>query len=224
LKYSNEENMSEKSIRDRLPNRGANGDISKFAPDFLKKRLDGFEKDMRICLSGVPRTDKPGEMTHAYFPALMACCGLLEYAACFYTGRKTFKGTTQDYQEYAREYLRDYSSDAIRVLHRLFRNAVAHRSIASGVWVDDKEQRRIVWTIDETSDSPAIEIKEAPGCLKLDSPWPCKYTHRVHIHLGALWKDIKDSIERYANALEANGGNGNLVKNFRNCLKTLYPV
>lgn len=52
-----------------LWHRGAGGDIAKFAPEFLKARLQGFEKDMRIYLTGRPSDDRAG-LTHAYFPTL----------------------------------------------------------------------------------------------------------------------------------------------------------
>jgi hypothetical protein len=41
-----------KGRQSRLPHRGAPNDIPRFAEKFLKARLEGFEKDMRICLRG----------------------------------------------------------------------------------------------------------------------------------------------------------------------------
>lgn len=56
----------------RLPHRGAPNNPAQFAPAFLKARLGGFEKDMRICLKGIRSGTRTG-ITHAYFPALTTC-------------------------------------------------------------------------------------------------------------------------------------------------------
>lgn len=151
----------------------------------------------------------------------MACCGLLEYATCFFVGRETFQGRLPDLQRFARKYLsHGYSEDIIRVLHDLFRNSVAHRSIASGVWIDRRLGRRIVWRVDETADEPAIEIKEEEGCLTRDSPWPCAFSHRAHIHLRTLANDLKNAIEQYAVTLK---GDEKLLEHFHACMKSMYP-
>ena len=66
--------MESRKYDRRLPHRGTADDQAKFATDFLKGRLAGFEKDMRICLTGIPSEVRSG-LTHAYFPALGTCCG-----------------------------------------------------------------------------------------------------------------------------------------------------
>lgn len=38
----------------KQPHRGANDDMAKFASKILEYRLQGFAKDMRICLTGTP--------------------------------------------------------------------------------------------------------------------------------------------------------------------------
>lgn len=209
--------------------RGSEGELAKFAAKFLRGRLEGFEKDMTICLTGIPDPRRAGK-THAYFPALMACCSMLEYVACFYRGPSRSKKTTfiADWRDIAR-FLNAfipgvYQDDAVRVLHEFLRNAVAHRSIASGVWVDEDERnegRRVVWKIYEDFDGPAIQIRKDAGTIKRDSLWECPYTHRVHIRLGSLSRDISTSIRNYIVELEESAL---LQEKFEKCLRYLYPV
>lgn len=207
----------------RLPHRGAPDNPAQFARDFLKARLSGFEKDMGICLTGIPSGTLSG-LTHAYFPALTTCCGMLEYLAGLYVGRINGLGKKEvtDYAKYLPQ--PDYNAEAIRVLFDAFRNAVAHRGIASGVWVDphpDMRGRRLTWKVLADAARPALELVASQGVIKYDSPWPCPYTHRVHIHLGRLWRDIRDSVDGY---LAEFATSQPLQDNFDRCMKQLYPV
>jgi hypothetical protein len=202
--------------------RGAPTDMALFAKKFLSGRLGGFEKDIRICLTGTKTND--GYVTHAYFPALGTCCGMLEYLAGLYVGRIDGLGRNEiiNYSKYLPQ--PDYNADAIRVLFEAFRNAVAHRGIASGVWIDQQpatQGRRLTWSVHADSASPALALVSAPGVIKRDSPWPCSYTHRFHIHLGRLWRDIRDSVNGYLGELVTSKA---LQSNFQNCMKQLYPV
>lgn len=198
-----------------------------FASKFIQYRLRGFEKDMRICLTGTPSKERAA-VTHAYFPALMSCCGMLEYLARLYTGRPRAANGENLVVEYSRFLPEsDYSNDTVRVLFRAFRNQIAHRGIASGVWRDEHDDhlgRRITWRIAADSQSPAVQIVHKPGVLLFDSPWECKYTHRAHIRLGRLWRDIRDS------ALAPNGyrdklvSDSELLRKFTRCMQYLYPT
>jgi hypothetical protein len=96
--------------------RGASGDDLVFARRFVQSRLAGFEKDIRICLTGVNSKVRPG-MTHAYFPALAACCATLEYLAALHRGNIHGLGWRQ-VADWARAYLPqpDYDGDTVRVL------------------------------------------------------------------------------------------------------------
>src|SRR5690606_29311712 len=74
------------------------------------------------------------------------------------------------------------------------------RGIASGVWVDrhpDHLGRRVTWQIVARGEAPALKLAEQKRSLKFDSPWLTPYTHRMHIRLGRLWRDIHDSGQRY---------------------------
>lgn len=207
--------------------RGTGGDMRRFAPLFVRDRMGGFGKDMKICLTGIQSETRKG-LTHAYFPALMSCCGTLEYLSGFLAGHAR-PCSTQELLDYALKYMPqpDYADDAIRVLHRALRHPIAHRGIASGVWVDNHESRkgrRITWRVHADCRRPAIRILQEKGVLRRDPPWECPYTHRVHISLGRLWRDIFDSAlgaRGYCAELEANEG---LQRKFASCMRRLYPT
>jgi hypothetical protein len=208
----------------RERHRGATNDIATFAPRFLTGRLQGFEKDMKICLTGVPSTTGL-KNTHAYFPALISCCGMLEYVAGLFVGRIEGLGK-REVADYALKYLPqpDYDAEAIRILFDAFRNAVAHRGIASGVWKDEHQKhkgRRLTWRVLADSYHPPLELVSSPGVIELDSPWDCQYSHRVQIRLGRLWRDMRDSVKRYAADLP---GSPKLLGNFKRCMSELYPT
>lgn len=204
--------------------RGANDDMVTFAQRFVKGRLAGYEKDMEICLTPVKSKTRSGN-THAYFPALSSCCGTLEYLTGLFRGNIRKIGW-QQVNNFAEVYLPqpDYNSETVRILVEAFRHSVAHRGIASGVWVDRNQGgglgRRLTWKILADSKHPACEIVEERGELRRDSPWACPYTHRVHIHLRSMWVDIRNAANIYTNDI---GSNQNLLKNFEKCMKQLYP-
>ena len=209
----------------RKPHRGAGRDPSEFARAYVRARvIGGFSKDMRVCLRGMRTRSKARSFTHAYFPALAACCGMLEYLAGLSRGRVDGLGWP-DILAYAENYLPqpDYDRDAVRVLFHAFRNPVAHRGIASGVWVDQhpaNRGRRLTWKIHAQAVRPALSVVERPGALVKDPPWPCRYTHRAHIYLRQLWRDIRDSADRYAADLVQSR---TLQRRFYACMERLYP-
>ena len=218
----------------RRPHRGSADNIAEFAPKFVRGRLRGFEKDMCICLrdtlySELPERVRngrsPSTVVHAYFPALGACCATLEYLSALYAGHIDRIGESH-IQRYAKKFLPqpDYSPELVRVLYLAFRHPVAHRGIASGVWKDahpKMQGRRLTWNVSESDDGPPIRLAPEASALTKDSPWPCAYTHRVHINLGKLWRDIKDSADKYLLELATNGP---LLIHFEKCMRQLYPV
>lgn len=211
-------------MRSKAPHRGLVDNPGAFAKRFVLDRLAGFEKDMEICLRPIPSKTRSGD-THAYFPALTACCGTLEYLAAMYCGRT--KGLKEkDVYPWARDYMPqpDYDKYTIHVLWDAFRNTIAHRGIASGVCVDPMpghgHRRRLTWKLYETGSNPSIQVVEENGILKSDPPWPCHYTHRVHIYLASLINDIRAGAVQFAWHLDENP---ELHENFYACMEKLYP-
>lgn len=207
------------------PHRGAMGNIAVFAPKFIRGRMAGFQKDMKICLTPAESETRPG-LTHAYFPALAACCGTLEYLTAL--DRGSIRGIGwQQVSSWARKYLPqdDYSDDVIRIIFEAFRHPVAHRGIASGVWIDrhqgPENGRRLTWKVLAGSRRPAIQVVPEKGSLTRDSPWECSYTHRVHIYLKALEVDIRHAAQRYITEITTSP---QLQENFEHCMRQLYPA
>lgn len=198
--------------------------MAKFAPEFVRKRMIGFEKDMRICLTSVSHPTEP-RSTVAFFPALMLCCATLDYLACLYRGQMRKGGANVPMlTAYAQSYLPQpaYDSDVIRVLRESLRHSIAHQDIAAGVWIDQhslQQGRRISWYITTDSHGLGIKVVEEPGEADR-SPWPCHFTHRSHVHIGALWRDIRDSANSYARKLECSP---DLISKFSNCMESLFP-
>lgn len=206
------------------PHRGSSGDIAVFAPRFVAGRLEGFEKDMTICLRPLKR--RGSLTTHAYLPALAACCAFVEYLTGLYRGR--FGGIGwQQIAEFANRYLPkpDYDEEAIRVLFSMFRHPIAHRGIASGIWVDRNDGpgkgRRVTWQVSADARRPACEVVPKSGQLISDPPWPCTYTHLGHIHLRSLWVDLRNAANRYSDDVAADA---QLQTRFVRCMKDLYPA
>jgi hypothetical protein len=199
--------------------------MSEFAPAFIEGRLAGFEKDMRICLTSIEAPERK-KRSVAYFPALAACCSTLEYFVNLHRGNLNAAGH-QQVAGFAEKYLPqpDFNAESVRVLFQAFRHPVAHRGIASGVWVDlqpgPSQGRRLVWAISAGTKRPACAVIEEPGLLKQDPPWPTAYTHRVHINLGALWRDIASAGRSYAADVQ---GSAELQRRFTACMKRMYPT
>lgn len=205
--------------------RGAIDQPAVFVQRFIGGRLAGFEKDMKICLTPIPSDTRPGP-THAYFPALGACCGLIEYLTGLYRGDIRGIGWTH-VVEWSKQYLsrEDYSEDVVRVFFLAFRHSVAHRGISSGVWVDRSAGpgagRRFVWRVTAARSRPAVQLVEETGTLRSDPPWPCPYTHRAHIHLGSLKVDIRNAATKYAKEAASDAA---LLKKFTASMRQLYPL
>lgn len=208
--------------QDRPAHRGAGGDLALFAQRFLEDRFAGFNKDIAICLTGRPAEGRSG-LTYAYFPALMACCGTLEYLACMYHGIR--KCNEKQVAAYCAEFMTQpaYDAEGVRLLFEGFRHKVAHHGIASGVWHDRVHHRRITWSVGPDRDPPAMRLHDDIRSLMSDPPWPCSVTHTAEIHLGCLAEDIRNSAlgpHGYGAALQ---GRNDLLTKFIQCMSYMYP-
>lgn len=215
------------STHRQLPYRGSGGDLLVFAPRFIADRMKGFEKDIRICLTPVPATHRAGQ-THAYFPALAACCGAIEYLGALSIGNPIpiRKGLSRGHiQKFAHRYMAqpDYDGEAIRILWDVFRNGTAHHGITSGVWIDqhaDQAGRRLTWAIDERTVRPAVEVRKKVGTLTAHPPWDCPHTHVATVRLGQLALDIRGAADCLVADIEAGG---KALDRFRTAMEVLYP-
>jgi hypothetical protein len=204
------------------PHRGAKDNPALFARRYVEGRIAGLEKDIGICLTPFESKARRGK-THAYFPALAACSGLLEYLTALGQGNKEGVGWRQ-VANWALLYMDqpDYDEETVRILFDSFRHAVAHRGIASGIWRDQKPQhsKRLTWKIYANSSRPSCKLVAESGTLTRDPPWECAYTHRMHIHLNSLRKDLVVAAKRYIAAIERSAA---LQGCFMRCMRQLYP-
>ncbi len=211
-------------MKRQLDHRGLHDQPGSFARAFVLARVEGFKKDLEICLRPMPSRTRKGN-THAYFPALAACFGLMEYLTALGRGNVSGVGWRQ-IADWAASYLPpdQYTGNNVRVLFDAFRHSVAHRGIASGVWVDQNrgptQGYRLTWFITASGSRPAFSINPKPGVLTKDPPWPTPYTHRVTIHLKALAKDLMSAATKYADDLEQNEA---MQARFFRCMERLYP-
>lgn len=216
--------MRNPPVKSKPPERPrASDDMASFARHFLETRLVGYCKDMQICLKPVASASRSGA-THAYFAALGASCGFLEYMAALFSGHVNDVGW-QHVAAWNERFMPqpDYDRETTRVFFSAFRHSVAHRGIATGIWVDRKmtPPNRITWKLLANSRRPACTLVSERGTLAKDLPWPCKFTHRMHIHLKALELDLATALPRYASAI---GTEPKLLENFTSCMRQLYPI
>ncbi|MGH7930168.1 MAG: hypothetical protein ACREQV_20515 [Candidatus Binatia bacterium] len=203
--------------------RGFEGDIAAFGYAFVSTRTIGFLKHIDICLTDTP--NDVGGVTHAYFPALATCCAFLEYMTGLARGRLDNVGW-RDVAAWAQIYLPQpgYSTDVIAIVMRAFRNSVAHRGIAAGIWCDKSNHgqatRRITWKLLETGGHPACQLIEEQGTLVKDPPWKCSYTHRMHIYLRTFADDLSAGARAFAENLRIDA---NLKRRFERAMNELYP-
>lgn len=208
----------------RHPHRGAVDNMAAFAPRFIQARMDGFEKDIRICLTPNDATGDARE-TCAYFPALAACCAAIEYLTALWTGSMKSMGRT-NVEKFATRFLPQphYDGEAVRVLWDLFRNRVAHHGITSGIWVDRHAHiggRRLLWSLTRESSLPAIEVHARAGELVLDPPWPCSYTHVAIVRLARLAHDVRESS---LGVIAEFGKEPAALVKFTKAMRELYPA
>lgn len=220
--------MGNKALRKksrRILYKGSDGIIRKYAEPYLRDRLSGFDKDMKICLKGIPQPNSR-ELTHAYFPALMNCCGLLELLGGLYTGNTDSTKINRVFKY--RKFLPqpDYSVENIRLLFVVLRHATAHLSTGSGVRIPTKGDyrgKRITWKIYADSQYPAIRLEKERDDLDEQSPWDCPHEYRLHVRLKRLQCDIRGSVLNEGGYLSELLPSKNLMRNFETCMRQIYP-
>ena len=219
-------NVSQSQIAKKTLYKGSGGDIRKYADAYLKDRLRGFDKDVKICLTGVP-TKESTALTHAYFPALMNCCGMLELLGSLYRGdarnyclRRVF--------DYSNTYLPqpEYSTENIVLLYEVLRHPTAHLSTGSGVRKPrhgSKKGQRITWKIYADARRPPIKLARDRDKLDEQSPWDSPHDYRLHIRLRRLQCDIRASVLNKGGYLSDLLSKEDLMRNFKRCMRQIYP-
>ena len=206
--------------------KGSDGDIRQYAVAYLEERLRGFDKDVKICLTGKP-SDNGSGLTYAYFPALLTCCAMLELLGNLYVGETRGSGWRRAIK-YSGRFLdnRIYSNDNIILLFQVLRHPAAHMNTLSGVRKPGEghyQDQRITWKIYADARYPAIKIKREAGVLKEQPPWDCPHDYRLYVRLDRLRYDIRDSVLEPGGYLTELLSRKDLLRKFEKCMKQIYP-
>jgi hypothetical protein len=166
----------------------------------------GFKKDLEICLTPRPHptASKP---TVAFSPATITCCATLEFLTCLFLGILGTPGPAK-ISKFTARYLpgSSYEIGTLAVLFNMIRHSVAHRGILNGVWVerpDQRDSRRIAWKLSDANQVPAIDILDE-RVPDHHAPWRCTSTHRIHVNIGRLYREIHASALLYADDLASD--------------------
>ena len=201
---------------------GSEGSHALYALAYVRSRLQGFEKDVEICLTPAPGQERTP--THAYFPAFATCSAFLEHLTALYRGKVKGLGAS-DVAAFAQRFMRqpDYDAEIIRVLFDAFRNPVAHLGIANGVWIDRASHptRRLTWKLLATAHFPPCELVPEEGNLVKAPPWPCPHTHRVVIRLKRFALDLRSAATEYAKTVSSDEA---MQAAFFKAMRKVYPI
>jgi len=201
--------------------------LRKFAKRFLRDQVDGFRKDIRICLT----MDR--QRRHAYFPALIRCISFADFLGGLHAGNIE-NHNFSDLWKYAKKFMNASNYDELRlaILYEGFRHKIAHLSDPYPVFdtatkpkIFGGPHRRIAWTV--YAGQRAIPIKLVPypepiHLRKTWTPWPVSYDHRIEISLRSFANDIVKSVmgpSGYRRHLDSDSG---AQRNFERAMQTFF--
>jgi hypothetical protein len=198
-----------------------------FAKRFLRDQVEGFRKDIRICLTMDRRR------RHAYFPALIRCISFADFLGGLHAGDIENHNFRQ-LREYANKFMNAANYDELRlaILYEGFRHKIAHLSDPYPVFdtatkprIFGSPHRRIAWTV--YAGQRAIPIKLVPYpertlLKRTKTPWPVSYDHRIEISLRSFANDIVKSIIGPSGYLHHLESNLCAQKNFERAMQTFF--
>jgi len=199
-----------------------------FARKFTHGHVKRFRKDISICLTGRRKIGQKGNYTHAYFPALMACVGILDLFSGLHAGDIEHHGLSE-LQKYARRFLPSYNEEAIAVLYNCFRHKVAHLGHPYPVFdtrtkkKDFTGERKLVgWQVNATRRKPALLLKklDQPKAIKsAPRKWNVSYDHAMHVSVRQFASDIVESISGYLAYVRNDTG---AKRRFEKCMNQYF--
>jgi hypothetical protein len=182
-----------------LPRFESDEKLLHFAKQFLRDQVDGFRKDIRICLTMDRRR------RHAYFPALIRCISFADFLGGLHAGNIE-NHSLAELQSYAHKFMdrTNYDDLTLSILYEGFRHKIAHLSDPYPVFDTATRlkrfvapHRRITWTVYAGKRDTPITMVPYPKPIflrKTKTPWPVSYDHRIHISLRSFANDIIKSI------------------------------
>lgn len=161
-------------------------ELIRFAKDFIKKRIDSLDKDVRHCL----------QEPFAPFPALLYCFSTIDLLGALYTGDATRNAPTTGQSANYMQYFMNYTEEQSRLLQSLFRHKIVHLAQPKAVIEDNS--RRICWRYWHESQEHHLKLMKLPQGSKVQLTSSCEILcdYEFNISISHLVKDIRDSVER----------------------------
>ena len=196
-----------------------------FAQQFLANRLEGFKKDMRVCLR--PDEQEPNKV--AFFPGLLTCISLLELLSGLYAGKVTGHSPARAHA-YAAQFMdpQIYSDRNVEILYGVYRHKIAH--LGHPYYVFDTgtnptkfpgPRQRITFNVRAGGATPAVFLHKHVGIVShLKVPWSVPFDHEAIITVTTFRDDVLDSIPNYLAAVSASP---DLQQKFELCMKEFFP-
>ena len=204
-----------------------------FAREFIGRHVERFEKDIAICLMG-KNWKNDHKVTHAYFPALMACIGFMDFFSGLYSGNLDYP-KLKDLKSYAHSFLPSIYSDLLlAILYHCFRHKVAHLAHPYEV-LDTKNNkdfagepnRRITWSVSEVRLRKVmwLESLEEPELLETaPESRGIRYDHRIHVSIPMLAEDAIYSVRGDNGYLQQLKANQDCRRNFQACMNQYFSA
>lgn len=220
------------------------GDWPCFARRFLRERIASARKDLDICLTGQRHPSGKGT-THAYFPALMVCMGLLELLSGLHDGnleKLEFRTVGRFREKFLKTTTRVAGVyDDSRLLGLLiagFRHKVAHLAHPYIVFDTRRTTNRHIRSLLEPHICVAWEIKKGRSddcALSLvgkqgrhvethETPWPVPYNAVFKVSLSALFADVcRACLDPHNGYLTHLVSSDEAMTRFRCCMEQFFP-
>jgi hypothetical protein len=156
--------------------------LLRFAKQFLRDQVEGFRKDIAICLTMDHRRRR------AYFPALIGCISFVDFLGGLHAGNIE-SHSLRELREYAKKFMdgADYDELRLSILYEGFRHKIAHLSDLYPVFDTATKpkrfaapHRRITWTVYASKRAAAIKLIPYPKPVllkKTKTPWSVSYDH-----------------------------------------------
>ena len=204
-------------------------ELMTFANYFLRSHVLRLRKDIGICLTA----NKKGE--HAYFPALMACIGVLELLSGLFAGKLRGVGCGE-LVSYAKIFMNAayYDETRLTLLYQCFRHKIAHLSAPYVVFDTSTDRnvpgprRRVTWKVCAKRRNGALPIELVPVAPprtlpSAHTPWRVEYDHIINIRIHHLKVDVVKSIYGPSGYLAWLEADRTARARFAQCMVEFYP-
>jgi hypothetical protein len=171
------------------------GELSRYAKSFLDIELERLNNYVTKATANVKVTDPPP------FPLLFYCLSLIDFLGALYCGNAS---NDANYAAQSNSYIVDimgWDEDKAKILRALFRNKLAH--LAAPAPFIEFDGKRISWhlALGPTTNHFMVEKLSRPESYPLLGSYRLEFDHRFGVSITVLYYDIRDSVEKYIQAL-----------------------